>query len=179
METYERAPEVEDIGRNLICRFHRHLLDGNARLAYLFRDKAWNTTTSQRVILGKATKRSEINKFLSTNREDFIIIIAKPEWDRLDSNRKEILVDHELCHCAVLIGNTGVQKWIILDHPIQEFPEILARHESKRLELGALIENPPAKILVSQTQTRRRRIRPSFSGGTNVPSPTPAEEGVR
>ncbi|OGM09311.1 hypothetical protein A2Z67_05210 [Candidatus Woesebacteria bacterium RBG_13_36_22] len=156
---FERAPEVADIARNLLPRFHRHLVDGNARLAYLFRDRAWKTT-SQRVILGKASKRSEIDKFLSAEREDFIIIIAKPEWDRLSSPQKEILVDHELCHCGVLITNTGAQKWIILDHPIEEFPEILQRHESKRIELGALIEHPPDKLIVSQTPVRRRRIRP-------------------
>ncbi len=167
---YERSPEVEAIARDLIPRFHRHLLDGNARIAYLFRDRAWKTT-SQMVILGKASKRSEIDKVLSANREDFIIIIAKPDWDKLDSPKKEILVDHELAHCGVLITNRGDQKWIILDHPIEEFPEILARHESRRQELGALIENPPLKIISSQTPLRRsrRRIRPSLSG--NVPEP--------
>jgi len=159
---YERSEEVEVIARDLISRFHRHLIDGNARIAYLFREKAWKTTSS--VILGKAAKRNEINKFLSANREDFIIIIAKPEWDKLDSSKKEILVDHELSHCGILVSSSGAQKWIILDHPIEEFPEILARHESKRQELGALIESPPSKILVSHEPTsRQRRIRP-FSG---------------
>ncbi len=162
---YERAPEVEAVGHDLIPRYHRHLLDGNARIAYLFRDKAWKTT-SQMTILGKASKRSEIDKTLSANREDFIIIIAKPEWDKLDSIKKEILIDHELSHCGVLINNRGDQKWIILDHPIQEFPEILGRHESVRQALGALIENPPAKIIASAEPQarRRRRIRPSLSG---------------
>lgn len=166
---YERGDEVEAIARNLIPRFHRHLIDGNARIAYLFRDKAWKTTSS--VILGRASKRSEIDKFLSANREDFIIIMAKPEWDKLDSSKKEILVDHELSHMGIIVSSTGVSKWIILDHPIEEFPEILARHESKRQELGALIESPPPKILVSPEPTarRRRRIRPSFSGDA-VPS---------
>ena len=173
---YSRSSEVEAIARDLIPRFHRHLLDGNARLAYLFRDRAWKTT-SQMVILGKAAKRSEIDKVLSANREDFIIIIAKPEWDRLDSPKKEILVDHELCHCGILITNTGVSKFIILDHPIQEFPEILARHESKRQELGALIENPPLKIITSQTPVRRsRRIRPRPSLSGDVPAETTVEE---
>jgi hypothetical protein len=172
---YERSSEVEAIARDLIPRFHRHLLDGNARLAYLFRDRAWKTT-SQMVILGKAAKRSEIDKVLSANREDFIIIIAKPEWDNLTSPKKEILVDHELCHCGVLITNTGISKWIILPHPIEEFPEILARHESRRQEMGTLIENPPLKIISSQTPVRRsrRRIRPSLSG--DIPVETTVEE---
>jgi hypothetical protein len=168
---YERSPEVEAIARDLLPRFHRHLIDSNARLAYLFRDRAWKTT-SQMVILGKAAKRSEIDKVLSANREDFIIIIAKPEWDRLDSARKEILIDHELCHCGILVTNTGVSKFIILDHPIEEFPEILARHESKRQELGALIENPPPKVLATQDPIRRRRRirpRPSLSGEEITP----------
>lgn len=173
---YERSEEVEDIARNLIPRFHRHLIDGNARIAYLFREKAWKTT-SQRIILGKAAKRSEINKFLSANREDFIIIIAKPEWDKLSSPQKEILVDHELCHAGVLITNTGVSKWIILDHPIEEFPEILARHESKRQELGALIDSPPSRILASQEPVRRRRIRP-FSGETEDRTPGGGTDGT-
>lgn len=167
---FERAPEVEDIARNLLPRFYQHLVNGNARIAYLFREKAWKTT-SQRVILGKAAKRSEIDKFLSANREDFIIIIAKPEWDRLSSPQKEILVDHELAHCGIIVSSSGVSKWIILDHPIEEFPEILARHESRRLELGALIESPPPKVLASQEPTRRRRrIRPSFSGTETEPA---------
>jgi hypothetical protein len=156
---YERSSEVEEIARSLIPRFYQHLINGNARIAYLFREKAWKTTS--KVVLGKASKRSEIDKFLSANREDFIIIIAKPEWDKLDSSKKEILVDHELAHCGIIVSSTGASKWIILDHPIEEFPEILARHESKRQELGALIESPPPKVLASAEPVRRRRIRPS------------------
>jgi hypothetical protein len=157
---YERSSEVEEIARGLLPRFYQHLINGNARIAYLFREKAWKTTSS--VILGKAAKRSEIDKFLSANREDFIIIIAKPEWDRLTYSQKEILVDHELAHCGIIVSSSGVSKWIILDHPIEEFPEILARHESKRLELGALIESPPPKVLAStEPVRRRRRIRPA------------------
>jgi len=152
MPEYEISREVEAVARPLIEANHRHLL--TARITFLFRDRAWKTPEN-RTILGRAAKRNELDKVLSEREEDFIIIIAKPTWERMTDEEKSQVVDHELCHCSVLISNSGVRKWMLRKHPIEDFPENLARYEFRRRQLGDLIANPPSPIV---SPAPRRRI---------------------
>ena len=119
--------DVVEMAEELIR--HPHLL--KARISYLFRDREW-TGSGGKVILGKAAARDEIDKLLSKNSEDFIILIARPTWDDMDEEKRRALLDHEL------------------SHTIEEFPEVLARYAFKRRELGELIENPPKSVVVRE-----------------------------
>jgi len=141
---YELAEkEVEDLANEIIDKDHRHLL--KAHITFLFRDRPWKTSES-RTILGRASKRNEIDRLLSPKKEDFIIIVTKPSWDKMDLEKKKFLLDHELCHCGIMVTNSGDSKWILRRHVIEEFPENLARFEFRRKELGDLIEKPPSAI---------------------------------
>jgi len=155
---YEIAnEEVTSLARGLIGEYHTHLNEAN--ITYLFRDTPFSEGNG-RAILGRAAKRDEIDKLLSARREDFVIIIVQPSWDRMTLNEKRCLLDHELCHCAIQINSEAETKWVLRKHVIEEFPENLKRFSFRREQLGGLIENPPSPI-ISKTSERRRLIRTS------------------
>ena len=134
---------TEDVSRmtqELIDRYHQHLKP--AKIVYLFRDKAW-ATQDGKVILGRARKRSEVDKLLGREHEDFLIIIGKDKWTTADENKKMWLVDHELSHCGCLVSNKGVVKWIIKKHDVEEFYSMWQRHEFKREEVKNMVLSPP------------------------------------
>jgi hypothetical protein len=150
---YELASEeVRTTAENIIMRHHRHLTD--AHISYLFREKGWKTACGK-TVLGKAAKRSEIDKLLSNREEDFIIMISRPDWERMNSRERESLLDHELCHCGAVVSNDGRIKWIVRQHDIGQFASILARYDFERQKLGNLIENPPDDELIYGQPTTR------------------------
>jgi hypothetical protein len=140
---FEMAPEVEKIAQPLIEGHHSHLL--KAKISYVFKDKAWKTGDSQ-VVLGKAAKRNDLDRLLSHNAEDFVMLIGKDKWAKMDEIDQRCLVDHELCHMGVTVDTEGKAKFCLRKHVIEEFPENLARFERRREALVGLIEKPPSAI---------------------------------
>ena len=138
--SYEMGEEVKTLAQGLIDRYHQHLKA--AKIVYLFRDKAW-ATQDGKVILGRARKRSEIDKMLGREHEDFLIIIGKDKWTTADEEKRGWLVDHELSHCGCLVSNKGVVKWIIKKHDVEEFYTMWKRYEFKRQEVQTAIFSPP------------------------------------
>jgi hypothetical protein len=169
---YELASEdVAKSAEALIHKNHTHLID--AKITILFRETEWKRGDGC-TILGKASKRNEIDQLLSERKEDFIIILVKPTWEKMKIEERDALLDHELCHCGIMITNSGDNKWIIRDHPIQEFPENLARFEHLRKRLGELIQNPPSPISVKEAKSRK--LRPEIESTHEIPdSDTVAE----
>jgi len=152
---YELAnEEVVTMAGSIIEEDHQHLSE--ATITYLFRERSWKRGDG-RTILGRASKRNEIDKILSNRREDFIIILVKPRWDGMSDEERRCLLDHELCHAGVQVTNSGQRKWILRSHPIEEFPENLARFAFRREQMGSLIQNPPSPIVSRPTGTRRLR----------------------
>lgn len=150
---YEIASdEVRDTAENLIASHHRYLAD--AHITYLFREKGWKTSCGK-TILGKAAKRSEIDKLLGSRTEDFIIIISKPDWEKMTSRERESLLDHELYHCGAVMTPDARVKWIIRKHDIEQFALILKRYDFERQKLGGLIENPPEDEIIYGQPTSR------------------------
>ena len=149
---YKLAPEVEEVAKPLIDSYHRHLLE--AKVTFVFRDRAWKKGDG-RTVLGKAAKRNELDELLSERKEDFVIMIAEEKWNDMDDDHRKSLVDHEICHCGVVVDQAGEKKWIIRDHPIQEFPENLARFEFRRHDISHLIENPTSAVMAKQSPLRK------------------------
>jgi hypothetical protein len=149
--------EVTTIAQDLIGRHHSHLRE--AHITYLFREKGW-TTTCGKTVLGKAAKRTEIDKILSPREEDFIVIVSKPDWEEMDEINRKHLIDHELSHMGVIVSEDGqTLKWIIRKHDIEEFASILARYSHKQQELGELIAHPPENEIITQQPKTIRRFR--------------------
>lgn len=116
-DKFEPAPEVEKIARDLIAKYHGHLI--NAKIKYLFRRGPW--TSQKRETLGKATKVSGVNQYLTGL--DFIIMINIEVWDQLNDKEKIALVDHELEHCCEEDG-----KYFIQGHDVEDFLAVIKRN---------------------------------------------------
>jgi hypothetical protein len=147
--------ELLQIAKSLIEANHTHLL--KAKITFVYQDKAPKTGDGK-VILGKARKRTEIDKLLGREHEDFIIIIGKDKWDEANEEERRCLLDHELSHCGVVVSNKGNLKWIMLRHDLEEFVPILSRYAYLRDQLGDIVSNPPKDP--TQKTVWLRRIRP-------------------
>ncbi|HEY0076588.1 MAG TPA: putative metallopeptidase [Abditibacteriaceae bacterium] len=112
------APEVEEIGRELIRVNHVHLLEHNARVEFCFCSEIPKKNGKEN--WGAAQKISGKTAFLfqfksaklspngmnvldseKLNEEFFLITIAEPIWSKLKKKpaMRRALVDHELMHC--------------------------------------------------------------------------------
>lgn len=123
---YREAPEVKEIAKALIEKYHPHLRSSS--IAYIFQDKASKVSGGAFTILGTARKTSQLDR--SLHGYDFIIVIAEDQWNKQnDPKKKEMLIDHELCHCWYRELKNGSTEWIIRDHDVKEFREIIRRYK--------------------------------------------------
>ena len=155
---YTKAPEVEVLANAMIESFHEHLKKAN--ISYVYVDQARHMSDG-RTILGQAAKRNKLDKLLSERKEDFVVIISKDRWEKMTEEERRALVDHELCHCGIMVDANGKEKFVLRGHPIEEFPENLKRFEFRRLRLGDLIEHPPSPISAGKPE---RQIEPATEG---------------
>lgn len=115
---YEEAPdEVIELAQEIIDKHHPWLK--TAHIGFIMRDKAQKS--SGRVVLGTAQKVSaKLHVHLNF---DFIIELAKDEWEGLTSLQRRALIDHELCHCGWDGFNARMRG-----HDIEEFHCIFERY---------------------------------------------------
>ena len=59
-------------------------------------------------------------------------------------------------NCGISMSSSGETKFTLRGHPIEEFPENLARFEHRRQRIGKLIENPPSAIAIKQEEAPRK-----------------------
>lgn len=111
------SDEVVKVAEYVILMWHEELKE--ARIGFLFRDEA--PVKDGRVTLGAAKKVGEDLKAVMPY--DFLIWIAGDYWPRLNEKQRQALVDHELCHCAMVGNKTATRP-----HDINEFACILERH---------------------------------------------------
>ena len=113
----EADQSVIDMAAELIHKHHPWLQTAN--IGFLFRKEA--PLSKGRYTLGRAQKVTDkLRPFMDY---DFLIWVAKDQWDRFTTDRRLALLDHELCHCAW--GDNG---WTMRPHDIEEFTEIIDRH---------------------------------------------------
>lgn len=117
-EKYIPAPEVEKVAMELIAKYHPHLAE--AKIAYVFKKDSWSK--NGKWILGSAHKCSEKEKLL--HGYDFIITINRDSWMLFTEDKREAVVDHELCHC----GKSEDGKYILVPHDIEDFAAVIRRH---------------------------------------------------
>lgn len=118
MAEWRRAPEVEEIARQLIGKYHTHLAE--ARILYLFREGKWSS--QDRTTWGKAVKVSDRDRYI--HGYDFLVIINEEVWHELDEPAREALVDHELSHCGQKENGT----WCVWGHDLEDFAAVVRRH---------------------------------------------------
>ena len=116
---WRKAPDhVLEIVRRLIDLYHEPLKE--ARIGVIMRSEA--PRSGGRITYGKAEKVSP--KAQVHVPYDFIIWLAKDQYQLLAPLQREALIDHELCHCEWDM-DTGAS---IRPHDIEEFTEILQRY---------------------------------------------------
>ena len=124
------CPEAEQVGRELISRYHGHLV--TATILYL-------TTNQARKKKGKpvhaTTKKADplMNHF---TQADFIILIDETYWMYATEAQKQALIDRQLCYCG--IDDKG--KWVIWPTDVECFIGEVQRHGLWRDDVRVFIE---------------------------------------
>jgi len=136
---FDPADEVEKIGKQLIPKYHSHLIQ--CRIAWLFKNKA---ITSKGVEVA-ATAEKISKKHHALSGYHFLITTAYPTWKELSDKQKLAVVDHELEHCFVEDDEkTGEPKYSILPHDVEEFGSIIKRHglyTTNLVRIGHVVED--------------------------------------
>lgn len=116
---WSKAPDhVLDMVRRLIDLYHEPLKE--ARIGVIMRSEA--PRSGGRIVYGQAEKVSV--KAQLHVPYDFLIWLAKDQFQLLAPLQREALIDHELCHCQWDM-DTGAS---IRPHDVEEFTEILERY---------------------------------------------------
>lgn len=130
MTMYAHAPDVAHIAGDLIATIPDHADLAGVDVIYVWRDKA--TKTRGRTVLGKARKVSGLHALLARDLADdaplFVVEIAQDEWIRLTTKQRYALVDHELSHLRVKIGDDGERDLSVRGHDVEEFRAVIERH---------------------------------------------------
>ena len=137
---YRPAPEVKAVADKLIPKYHQHLIDNDVRVDYVFIDKT--PKSKGREIWGRCRKVSGLGAFLANDQQGsdpfFVIEISEDVWDVLPSDKREALVDHELCH-AYAVPAEEETKLSVEPHDLEEFVCIVRRHGLWRDDVEAFV----------------------------------------
>jgi hypothetical protein len=125
------ADDAARIALSLIAAYHPDLAE--ARILYLFTSA--RRKKCDRVRLGSAQRLSTLQRYLSrkdrddaATEVDFIILLSFSDWNLMTEMQQIALVDHELCHCGVRLGDSGDRTYYLKGHDIEEFADIIKRH---------------------------------------------------
>jgi hypothetical protein len=152
--TFWKAKEVEEVAVNLIEKYHQHLLDFNVRIEYMFTDKTPKNNGKE--VWGCCRKVSSLNAYLAKDNVDgdpfFVIVISKDIWDILPAEKREALIDHELCHALAEANQKEDEddaepvKLSIRPHDLEEFACIVRRHGTWKNDIEDFIKASREKI---------------------------------
>lgn len=149
---FKPAPEVEEIAKDLITKYHQHLTDFNVRIEYVFTDKTPKKNGKE--VWAYVRKVSNLNAFLASDdnhdeEEFFVMVVSEPVWEILPPIKRVPLVDHELCHLwaeadqededdADAIPENPV-KLSLNPHDVEEHIAIVRRHGLWREDVEELV----------------------------------------
>lgn len=136
---YKPAPEVEEVAKELISKYHGHLLDFKVRIEYVFTNKTPKKNGKE--VWAFVRKVSSLNAYLAESDDHegdfFVMVVSEPVWEILPPNKRHPLVDHELCHLwaeadqededdANAIPEDPV-KLSLNPHDVEEFSSVVRR----------------------------------------------------
>jgi len=121
MKEYKKAQiDMMEMVAEIARKYHGRLMGRN--IAVVMQEEA--TRKADKVIHGWAGLPSPRLRPLLDKKYDFVICLAADCWASAEKNKREAIVDHELCHCH--IDEKG--KPYIRPHDYEEFVEIVDRH---------------------------------------------------
>ena len=139
-----KVTEPYRIMEAVIVEHHTGTVDGVqrhlelAKIILLWR-KGWRPDVDKILVLAGIKKASDLDHAIAAmvgDGYDFAMQLNEEAWAGLSDDKKRQVMDHELCHAAPDLDRDGNQKldakerlcWRVRKHPIQEFPEIVARY---------------------------------------------------
>lgn len=159
---WSEAPQsVIHTAEELIRQYHPDLEE--AQIAFVMRSEPQKR--GPRYILGSACKVPQ--KMQPYLEYDFLIWLSESDYTNMSDAEREALIDHELCHCS-----QNGDGWTLLDHDIQEFAAIIARHGLWTTDLRRMDK---AVEIYRQEKFPLRDAEITFSGGGKVTTMTGAE----
>lgn len=120
------AEEVMDTHHKLLKR---------ARIGFAFLSEA--PTRKGRKVLAQVSLVPDAVEFHL--QLDYLLWVARDEWDAMNGMERRAVLDHEFCHCD--LKENG--DWGLRDHDVQEFIEIIHRHglwNNGLVELGHVVQ---------------------------------------
>jgi len=152
------------IMEDLIGAYHPHLID--AKIAICWR-LGWTEDPDGWIKLGQCKKGSDLDRAL--HHYDFVVLLNHEVWNAADfsDEKKRAVVDHELCHAAVVVDRNGEPKtdeagrtcYRIRKHDVEEFREIVARHGSYKRQIeafAAAIAEKASRPLIAAAEKARK-----------------------
>lgn len=126
---------------SLIEEHHPQLKEATILLCYR---KGWKPDVDGVLIGARIKKASDLDRAIGSrfgDSYDFVLQLNEDAWPHLTDVQKRILMDHELTHAAPDLDRDGEQRkdererwcWRLRKHPIQEFPEIIARYGAEQV----------------------------------------------
>jgi len=124
----------------LIDQYHPHLADAKIAICWRF---GWNEDPDGWVKLGQCKKGSDLDRAL--HKYDFVLLLNHEAWNAagFGVDKMEAVIDHELCHAAVIIDSNGEPKtdedgrtcYRTRKHDVEEFVDVVARHGCYKRQL--------------------------------------------
>lgn len=181
MNIYSAAPEVEEIGRELIHYYHEHLV--NTRVDFCFVAQVDEEGNTQPMMKkgkehwGDARRITGLNAHLAGDANPFFCIeISQHAWERMEPLQRRALVDHELCHCFV-----EDDKLTLLPHDIEEFGSIVSRYGLWRNDVknfAHIVQQLRLDLEVPPKDEDQTTVAVHFGNGT-LPQVTPKKRSRR
>lgn len=147
--TYIESDEIATIAKDLIEKYHQHLIDFSVKIRYVFTDVTPKSAGKE--VWGTCKKVSGLNAYLEGNNDTFFVItISKDIWDILPQDKRIALIDHELCHAWAEVKKNKENeedaeidnpvKLSIKPHDLEEFSCIVRRHGLWREDIEDFVE---------------------------------------
>ena len=108
MPIYSQCKAAARIAADIIEKHHPDLHKAGVKVVWIFRDRAGKS--GGRIVLGRASKRSSRDRFLTDVGAHVIVEISEDQWDEMNPQQREALIDHELCHIKVVTRKEAVLK---------------------------------------------------------------------
>lgn len=136
--------EVYDVLDDAVQRYRKELEEESCRIALAWRFGLKPNKDGQ-LVLGKCKKVSDLDKQFAGF--DFVIILNREAWEKLEPPQRKALIHHELMHIAIsedASGNTRKDArnrtmFRIRKHDIEEFKDIVTEHGCYKADLGEFV----------------------------------------
>ena len=117
-KSYVQSQELEAYANEVIKKKHMTIPANVAYvLVYPYIGKA---------VAGRCIRANSMTKLFGEC--DYIIQMSGDLWDRLDEERQEILMYHELLHILVTQDKKGNSVYKLRDHDVQDFEAIIRKY---------------------------------------------------